>query len=133
MARRLSEAAAVAPAVSAGDEVLAGFRTYMDDDLSTPQAMAVLFDAVKTANSAFDRGDAPAGVALGRAVSAGFEAVGLMAGVATDVGEDALEMARRRDDARTARDWAAADRLRDEITALGYRVEDTSGGTRVYR
>ena len=133
LARRLSEAAAVAPAVSAGDEVLAGFRTYMDDDLSTPQAMAVLFDAVKTANSAFDRGDAPAGVALGRAVSAGFEAVGLMAGVATDVGEDALEMARRRDDARTARDWAAADRLRDEITALGYRVEDTSGGTRVYR
>jgi cysteinyl-tRNA synthetase len=133
LARRLSEAGDIAPAGTVGDDELAGFRAYMDDDLSTPQAMAVLFDAVKTANSAFDRGDAPAGVALGRVVSAGFEAVGLTTGVAAEVGEDALEMARRRDDARTARDWAAADRLRDEITALGYRVEDTSIGTRVYR
>jgi cysteinyl-tRNA synthetase len=133
LARRVVEAGPVALPEGTGDEVLSGFRHFMDDDLSTPQAMAVLFDALKAANSAFDAGDGAGGVALGRTVLACFEAVGLPTAVARGVGEDALDAARRRDEARAARDWAAADRLRDEIIALGYRVEDTPGGTRVYR
>jgi cysteinyl-tRNA synthetase len=133
LARRLAEVGAGPQAPGAGDEVLPGFRKYMDDDLGTPQAMAVLFDSVTSANVAFDRGDAAGGVALGRAALAGFEAVGLRAGVASEVGADVLELARRRDEARTAHDWGAADRLREEIVTLGYRVEDTPAGTRVYR
>jgi cysteinyl-tRNA synthetase len=133
LARRLAEARAVVPAEDAGDEVIAGFRGYMDDDLATPQAIAVLFDALKAANSAFDGGDSAGGVAIGRAVFACFDAVGMTAADARQVGADARELARRRDGARASRDWAAADRLRDEIVALGYSVEDTSGGTRVYR
>jgi cysteinyl-tRNA synthetase len=133
LSRRLAEASGVAPADGAGDEVLGKFRACMDDDLATPQAIAVLFDTLTAANSALDRGDGGGGVALGREALAGFEAVGLRTGVARKVGAEALELARRRDEARVARDWAAADRLRDEIGALGYRVEDTPGGTRVYR
>jgi cysteinyl-tRNA synthetase len=133
LARRLAEVDGVAPAEGAGDELLAGFRAYMDDDLATPQAMAVLFDGLTAANAAFDRGDGAGGVALGRAALVCFDAVGLRTGAPSEVGENALELARRRDEARGARDWAAADRLRDEIGALGYRVEDTPGGTRVYR
>jgi cysteinyl-tRNA synthetase len=49
------------------------------------------------------------------------------------VPDDVLALAHQRDEARAARDWAAADRLRDDIVARGYRVEDTPGGTRVYR
>jgi len=133
LGRRLDDAAGVAPAEGAGDELLSGFRTYMDDDLATPQAMAVLFDGLTAANTAFDRGDGAGGVALGRAALACFDAVGLRTGAPREVGEDALDLARRRDEARAARDWAAADRLRSEIGVLGYRVEDTPGGTRVYR
>jgi cysteinyl-tRNA synthetase len=133
LARRIADAGTKPQAPGAGDEVLSGFRQYMDDDLGTPQAMAVLFDSVTAANVAFDRGDAAGGVALGRAALAGFEAVGLRAGVASEVEAEVLELARRRDEARAARDWAAADRLREEIVAVGYRVEDTPAGTRVYR
>jgi len=133
LARRIVGAGTVAPRDGAGDEVLSGFRSYMDDDLATPQAIAVLFDALTAANAAFDRGDGAGGVGIGRAVLAGFEAVGLRTGMTSEVAEDAVELARRRDEARAARDWAAADRLREEIVTLGYRVEDTPGGTRLYR
>ncbi len=133
LARRLAEAGGVTPAGAVGEAVTESFRTFMDDDLSTPQAVAVLFQAVTAANSAFDAGDAPGGVALGRAALDGFEALGVMTTATTDVPEAVLELARRRDQARATRDFTAADRLRDEIIAMGYRVEDTPAGTRVYR
>jgi cysteinyl-tRNA synthetase len=115
------------------DEISVAFRRHMDDDLSTPLAMAVAFDALKAANSSFDRSDAVAGVGLGRAALGCFEAVGLKAATVTEVKAEALDLAGRRDKARAAKDWAAADRLRDEIVALGYRVEDAPSGTRVLR
>jgi cysteinyl-tRNA synthetase len=135
LARRLEEAGGVdASGVSVpADEISVAFRRHMDDDLSTPLAMAVAFDALKAANSSFDRSDAVAGVGLGRAALGCFEAVGLKAATVTEVKAEALDLAGRRDKARAAKDWAAADRLRDEIVALGYRVEDAPSGTRVLR
>jgi cysteinyl-tRNA synthetase len=135
LARRLEEAGGVdTSGVSVpADEISVAFRRHMDDDLSTPLAMAVAFDALKAANSSFDRSDAVAGVGLGRAALGCFEAVGLKAATVTEVKAEALDLAGRRDKARAAKDWAAADRLRDEIVALGYRVEDAPSGTRVLR
>ncbi|MEX0754413.1 MAG: glycosyltransferase [Actinomycetota bacterium] len=43
----------------------------------------------------------------------------------------ALELARRRDEHRAAKEFAEADRLRDELGALGWRVVDTPEGTRL--
>ena len=120
-------------AAELGDQVTADFRHHMDDDLATPQALAVLFGAVTAANSAFDRSDGPDGVALGRAALGGFEAIGVLPAGSRPVPEEILELARRRDEARAGRDWAAADALREQIVAGGYRVEDTTGGTRVHR
>lgn len=48
-----------------------------------------------------------------------------------EVPADILALARRRDAARAARDFAAADALRDEITGRGYRVVDGPDGTSV--
>lgn len=42
-----------------------------------------------------------------------------------------LALAERRQVARVARDWAAADALRDEIAALGWQVHDTPEGPRL--
>ncbi len=134
LARRLDEARDVDASRPSGPaEVEVAFRAHMDDDLSTPQAMAVVFEALKAANSAFDQGDAEGGVGVGRAALRCFEAVGLTAATATEITAEALALARRRDAAREARDWDAADRLRAEIVDLGYRVEDTASGTRVLR
>ena len=41
------------------------------------------------------------------------------------------ERARARDEARAAKDWAAADAIRDELTGAGWLVEDTADGTQV--
>ncbi len=119
-ARRFATAAAdTEPDVDA----LAKFKEYMDDDLATPAVIAMLFDLVARANKDDDLPAAAAAFAI-------CEAVGLeLHSDAGEVGDDALEVARRRDEARVAKDWATADSLRDELTAMGYVVEDGATGT----
>jgi Glycosyl transferase family 2 len=54
-----------------------------------------------------------------------------MANTADQVPETVAEAASRRSDARAARDWATADRLRDEIEAAGWRVVDSGTAYRL--
>jgi cysteinyl-tRNA synthetase len=139
LARRIAEArVGIGAAGNSGGSaeaaaVLSKFRQHMDDDLSTPEAVAVAFDAVRASNSAFDSGDYELAVSLGRAALDCFGTVGVFPAIDQEVSAEALELARSRDEARANRDWAAADSLRDAIVALGYRVEDTPSGTRVIR
>jgi cysteinyl-tRNA synthetase len=101
------------------------FRELMDDDLKTPQSMALVFDLVNRANADGDRA----------AAAAAFEICGALGlELRTEVGEvpdDVLALARLRDEARAAKDWARADALRDDIQSQGYVVEDTPDGTKV--
>ena len=107
------------------------FRIAMDDDLGTPQAVAVIFETLRRANAALDRGadDAPALVAtvinLAGALGVAVDAAGREA----DAGDAAIEdLVARRQAAREAKDWATADALRDELSALDVVVEDTPAG-----
>jgi cysteinyl-tRNA synthetase len=109
------------------------FAERMQDDLDTPGATAVLFDAIRRANVAFDSREVSRAAELARAALECFGAVGLEAAGAIEIPESVLELGRRRDQARAERDFAAADVLRNEIVALGYVVEDTAGGTRIRR
>ncbi len=118
----------------------ARFETAMDDDFNTPQALGVLFDLARVLNGARDQVGRGSGGA--HAFVAG---VTEMVGLARALG--LLEAARRepapidpalkarvdslvslRQTARTQRDFAEADRLRDEINQLGVLLEDTPGG-----
>jgi cysteinyl-tRNA synthetase len=49
-----------------------------------------------------------------------------------EVPEEVRRLARRRDEARSSRDFAAADTLRDEIRSLGFEVTDTPDGPQVH-
>jgi cysteinyl-tRNA synthetase len=109
------------------------FVERMQDDLDTPGATAVLFDAIRRANVAFDAHEASRGAELAHVVLECFGAVGLEAAPAVLVPESVLELGRRRDQARAGLDFAVADELRKQIVALGYTVEDTPGGTRIRR
>ena len=128
---RLDEAGGAEPG-GIDPEVRQAFVDRMQDDLDTPGATAVLFDAIRRANVAFDsREPARAGELTG-AVLECFRAVGLEAKGAVEIPDTVLELGRRRD-GRVLDDIAAADLLRSEIVALGYIVEDTSSGTRIRR
>ena len=124
---RLDEFARNAPSGAPPDPAaLARFRELMDDDLQTPQAVALLFDLVRRANG----GDAAAAAAA-REICA---AVGLeLRGDVDDADPEALALARQRDEARAGKDWAAADSLRDRLQSMGYVVQDTPDGTRIRR
>ena len=99
------------------------FRAAIDDDLDTPRALAIL-------------GELEADEALSPAqrfqAVAGFDRVlGLdLADAAAEVlPRGAGELIARREQARGASDWAAADRLRDELAGIGVEVVDTRSGT----
>ena len=88
-----------------------------------PAAVATLFDAVRRANADGDLGAAAAALEIA-------DALGLVLGAGGgDVPADVLARAAARDDARAGKDWAAADRIRDELVAAGWVVEDTADGT----
>ena len=110
---------------------VAAFRAAMDDDLGTPEAVAVMFETLHRANTALDRGADDAG-ALAATVIDMAEALGVDVDAAehgADAGDAAIEdLVARRHAARDAKDWAAADSLREELSALGVVVEDTPAG-----
>jgi cysteinyl-tRNA synthetase len=113
-------------------EALERFREAMDDDLDTPKAMALVFDLVRRANALLGDGDAAAAVPLAAAVLEITGALGLeLHAEEGEVSDEIRELARQRDEARAARDWARADALRDRIVAAGYMVEDMPAGTEV--
>ena len=113
-------------------DVIARFRNLMDDDLDTPNAMAHIFDTVRRANSAIDAGDPSAG-SLVAAVHEMCGALGLVLASAGAVDADAAAKAKALDAARAAKDFTAADALRNELQAAGWIVETGKGGTTLRR
>ncbi|MCY3643013.1 MAG: cysteine--tRNA ligase [Acidimicrobiaceae bacterium] len=128
LARRSSTSAA------AGDDLdetaVKAFNSAMDDDLGTPQGVAVMFDTLHRANAALDRGAEEAPSLTATAISlAGALGLSVDEGDGeTDADSAVEELVARRQAAREAKDWAAADALRDELAALGVVVEDTPAG-----
>jgi cysteinyl-tRNA synthetase len=113
--------------------VLDAFAARMDDDLDTPGAMAVVFDAVTRANAAADAGDLDRAGALAAAVLSTCRAVGVELRADDEVPDDIAAQARALDAARAAKDYAVADTLRAALQAEGWVVESHAGGTTVRR
>ena len=118
-------------------------RAYeaMDDDLNTPQVIAVLFDAGKYINQATDGAItlSQADIDRLRALfdtflidSLGIRAEGKGEG-ADNSGRAAFEGAVDllmdiRKNAKAAKDWTTSDLIRDRLAALGFDVKDTKNG-----
>ena len=107
------------------------FVAHMDDDLNTADAITDVFNLVSEANRALAADDASA-EALKLAQDKIVELTGVL-GVTLDeakeeVPAEVMELAEKRAQAKKEKNFAEADRLRDEITALGYSIKDTPKG-----
>jgi cysteinyl-tRNA synthetase len=118
------------------DEVLAAarstFEAALDDDLNISAALAAVFDLVREANRRVaDRrlstADARRVLDLLRELD---QVLAVLPDDADALPDGSAALLEARAAARVARDWAASDRLRDELAALGVSVEDTRDGQR---
>jgi cysteinyl-tRNA synthetase len=118
----------------AGSELLRRISDVMANDMDTPAALALVFDAVTNAHAAADRGDDVVANDLATAISAVLAGLGLpLRGAADVIDESTAALVAARDAARASKNWAEADRLRDELVAAGWTVEDSAAGTVVRR
>ena len=112
------------------------FHTAMSDDFNTPEALAALFDLARQLNRARNDGPDTSFVEAQATFTELLALLGLVPaepdGELTDLDSAPFIdlLVELRDELRSAKQWALADRLRDRLGALGITVEDTpSGGT----
>jgi cysteinyl-tRNA synthetase len=130
LARR-ARVAGIAADSAIDDAAVGSFRAHMDDDFGTPGAVAVIFDAVRWANAAIDKGETgEAAMLLGTVRElAGVLGLDLDDGSGDEGDAEIDARVKQRDDARERGDYAEADRIRAELAGRGITLEDTPSGT----
>ncbi|NJP47086.1 cysteine--tRNA ligase [Actinacidiphila epipremni] len=136
--RVVEKAGSVEPAA----EVPPAFAEAMDDDLGVPQALAVVHTTVRQGNSALTADDKETAVARLAEVRAMLGVLGLdpldphwtgadrgddLHGVVDSLVRLVLE---QRQAARSRKDYATADAIRDQLVQAGLEIEDTPTGSR---
>jgi cysteinyl-tRNA synthetase len=119
----------------AADEAVQQVEAALFDDLNAPEALAALFDFIRMANAELDRkGGDRESVERARAAFDRIDRV--LDIVPEEVQADAElvgwieERISARREARIQRDFAASDRIRDELSGRGVVLEDAGGETR---
>ena len=127
--RRLDRDAAPAAGL---DALAERFFDELADDFNTAAARGVLFEWVAEANRRMDAGERLGPGRLGEMLHA-FGLESLLEGGDDEAPEEIRRLAAEREEARTARDFERADRLRDELAAAGWEARDTPEGARLVR
>ena len=137
---RLAEAQ-IAPSGTAEDaafleelqDIKTRFCEAMDDDLNTADAIGVLFDFARAANTFVTQPRGKAAIEAGRAL---FDELSGVLGILTqkkteELPAEALALLEERQAVRKAKNFARADEIRDALKEMGFTVEDTATGPKL--
>jgi len=116
------------------------FHAAMDDDFNTPEALAAMFELVREINRVRTE-DAAKAASLGAALRRLGDMLGILQNdpeaylrgddaASDDLGDAAIDdMIAARNQAKSDKNWAEADRIRDELQGMGIVLEDSPAGT----
>ena len=113
-----------------GADFLTRVREAMQDDLNSPEALAGALELSKKINTLLDKNEPMNRVAL----LVVFEKIFFLFGLRQEknvIPEEINAFAKAREKARTEKDFAESDRLRDLILTRGYKIEDIPDGYQV--
>jgi len=107
------------------------FNEAMEDDLNTADALSVIFELVRDINAYIKQG-----------ISAGFakwalgflmefaDVLGLLSKQQGQLDQEIEDLVAERERARKRKDWALADKIRDDLKERGIIIEDTPQGVK---
>jgi cysteinyl-tRNA synthetase len=107
------------------------FEKSLDNDLNISGALAAVFEFMTAINKILDKISKKNSDKIKKTMLEFDSILGVMQHEKVDVPKEILELVEKREEARKAKDWAAADELRDKIKDKGYVVEDNPEGFRV--
>lgn len=114
------------------DDCARRFDAAMDDDLNTAEALGALFDLVYAVNTTLTADSASGAVTHAQqTLDKLTDVLGLLMKKPQDLPQDVLTLAKARIQARLDKAWKLSDELRQQITQLGYTVEDTPAGQKI--
>jgi cysteinyl-tRNA synthetase len=124
--------ALVEDAKAVAEETTAAFIAAMDADLNISEGLSAVFDLVRRGNALLDEGLGANGAEELLDALAGFDDVldVVEEGDQSALPDDLREAIEHREEARRNKEWAEADRLREELLDAGVVVEDTPDGPR---
>ena len=111
----------------------ARFNEAMDDDLNTADALGVLFDLARAANTFVSVPRTKGAVeAVTKTYTELMDVLGLMPRkTGEEFPAEVLALLDERQEARKAKNYARADEIRDQLKALGYAIEDSRQGAKI--
>jgi cysteinyl-tRNA synthetase len=118
------------------EKYIAKFTTYMNDDLDTPRAIALMWEIVKDTTlensekvATLKEMDSVLDIGLSDDKDTITRELGIIASDALP--DDIQKLLDERDIARTVHNWSEADRIRETLNYKGYVVEDTPQGQKI--
>jgi cysteinyl-tRNA synthetase len=113
-------------------QVRAAYHAALDDDLNLPQGIGVVFELIREANAALDERRVGAGgraalLALLEEVDGHLDVMG---GEEPGLADEVERLIAEREAARAGKDFALADRIREELKERGIALEDSRDGVR---